>query len=256
MSFHLLAYAAQGDLGAGVATFKPLMSYGATGGDGIMNQRAGTDYMRSSEPAKILGAYAGGDTLARARIYTSAQQPCNIRPLNNTVAPPSNPGVADWLDNAIEVAAARDLIVDGWATAGTHSAVVVAFLAQRLRPPPTGEVICISGQVSDAGVANWQWREPLSMTWQTLAPGRYAVIGSECISPTNTIAHRWVFDDSRFRPGGLCHAAGSDVPHRFNLGGTLGTWGEFTAPVMPRLEILTYAAQASHTVYLHLVRVN
>lgn len=87
-----------------------------------------------------------------------------------------------------------------------------------------------------------------------LPKGRYAVVGSECIS-TTAIAHRWIFDNQSFRPGALSSGAIGERTHRLFYDGSLGTWGTFISQVPPRIEVLCSGADADHTIFLQVVRI-
>lgn len=55
---------------------------------------------------------------------------------------------------------------------------------------------------------------------------------------------------SKVRPGASTSPCSNSA---YQMYGTLGTWGTFTVPLMPRLEVLCNAADAVHTVFLQVV---
>lgn len=130
------------------------------------------------------------------------------------------------------------------------------WITEGLRPtPPQGDIITLQAKAQNGeSTAADQWSE-IQLDWdETLPNGTYAVVGSEHISPT-ALVHRWIFDNQHFRPGGLSQIDLGNRTHRIFYDGILGTWGTFTAQVLPRLEVFATGVDTSHDIFLQVIRI-
>lgn len=253
MTFTLAAYQRSIATGAGTIELQAIT-------DAVLTTNPATSRLYASSEAKIIAAYAGGASLQRARVSTPWSTPNNLRPINSTsVGIPAGtnyPPVAEWLQLPQEIPPQQDIILDVLHTNGATQTVVglLWLTLDGLEPRPEGETLTIRGDVTGAAPTALAWSE-VTVAWEyALPPGRYAIVGSECISPTG-IAHRWIADTTNFRPGAMSVPGLTTNPHPYQRSGELGVWSRFTAPVMPRLEVLCSAADAAHTVFLQLVRI-
>lgn len=194
----------------------------------------------------------------RARIVTPTLRQVTtpfIRPVNLALTPTSRPLVADYRGNPLHLKGLEEvqvLTLQGGAGA-EHSGVVMLVSNGPLTPAPQGDVYTMRGTATTAAVAN-VWTQ-LAVTWQDILPaGRYAVIGMETVSATARAA-RLILNDSAWRPGCLGMSADGNGTHpMFRMGG-LGQWGQFYAYAMPNVETLCDTTDATHEIYLDIVRV-
>lgn len=205
-----------------------------------------------SEDAFVFAAWAGATSLSRARFFTGWLAPSHIRPVGSQQTGTTDPAFGQWLDNPVKVPAMQEMTVEAvHSSVSVQNTTALLFLSRGLSDPPKGPVLPLRATSTTAAVAN-TWTE-VALTWEyALTAGKYAVVGSECIS-TAPIAHRWIFDNAVFRPGGLSTANEYQRTWTYGYGGVLGTWGTFMAPVMPRLEVLCPSTDASHVAYLQVV---
>lgn len=253
MSFHVLGFYRSIATGTALVEMTPIS-------DDVISTNPATTRFFLSEDSMIFGAYAGATNLERARIYTSWKLPNEIRPSNSAVLPTSVPPMAQWMETPLRIPATQDIIFDAvHSNGGTQDVIGVAFLTVKgLTPRPAGETLTLRADFGGgfvAGAKSWTEASGTGITWEyALPPGRYAIVGSEFIS-TTAIAHRWILQGSNLRPGGLCQTSLSGIPSEYQMNGVLGTWGTFTAPLMPRLEILCNAADlaANMRAFLQLV---
>lgn len=247
--FHLLGFYRQVDNSAPNTEVTPIP-------DGVIPTNPATNRFLVSSKSYLLGAYAGASSLARARVFTPWGIPSSIRPINLTIQAAALPPVADWRRYPPILPAGQDLIVDATHTAGAPVDVVALVwmaVAVDLRSP-VGDRIVLRADMSGAAQTAFRW-SPVAVTWESeLPPGTYAVTGSWFYS-SNGIAHRWILEGIRMRPGGLSAKVVGDWENRFSYGPTLGEWGRFRAPVMPRLELICSATNATGTAFLEVVRV-
>ena len=217
--------------------------------DGVFTTRH--EHFVFSRDYSIFAGYAQGLNLTQVRLWTSSLEQVtrpNIRPISipntRTVGGdtfqsiPDDPNLADWFKRPFPVGAGEELGIEA-SSSDTSDLFIVLWAASRLVPAPQGPTYTLMASASGGGAVN-AWAD-VSLTFErTLAPGRFAVVSSEVYSTDgdNLLAHRWIFDGQAFRPGALCQATpGGRVPSLFS-GTTLGVWGTFYAPIMPRLQVL------------------
>jgi hypothetical protein len=164
--------------------------------------------------------------------------------------------VALFAENPLEIAATHEIIFDGWANVGVASDMygLAWYTTSAIEPAPRGEVLTIMGSGGVVAAIPRQWTELTNPTWETQLPaGVYGIVGSFAAS-NNSIAHRFILEGESMRPGGLSGTLIS-VPHPlFSVGGGLGLWGRFTAPVMPRIEVLCNAPDVGVLFWIQVVR--
>lgn len=249
MSFHLAAYYRNVPVGTTPVELLPVA-------DSVLSINPATNRFWSSDTMRVFSAYSGGTSLSRARIYSPYIVSKDIRPVSSTLLPGSIPPLASWLAYPLSVPPQIDLIADAVHSNGAAQDIIglIWLTTDGLEAAPQGESFIVRGSVAGATPLVRQWSELTTITWDpSLPPGRYAIIGSECVS-TNGIAHRWILQSGGSRPGGISQATLSGIPPSIQDAGQLGHWGVFVSPVMPRLEVLCNVADAVHTVFLHVVR--
>lgn len=205
----------------------------------------------------ILAAYVGSATLTRARLTSptlrQVTQP-QIRPVNVAVLPATNPNVQKFGVTGMRVKGLEELSVQ--VTSGvamTENAYAVLCLLDRFSPSVAGDAITLRGTSTTAAVAS-TWSLLTYTLDDQLPNGTYAIVGSEVIS-TNAIAHRWTVDNQFFRPGGMSVTSAGNRTIDEQYDGSWGEWGRFKNTSLPRLEVLCNAADATHTIFLKVVKV-
>lgn len=247
MSFHLAAFYKNVAVSSGYTEILPIA-------DAELTINPATTRFWSSQDVMVFAAYAGGTSLTRARLYTPWRQPNHVRPINPALLPGDNPGLAQWLKSPMIVPATHEIIMDvNHGNAAAQDIVGLMLLTtDGLTRLPAGQLQTVRGDVSGAAPGVRLWSE-VTVSWEyALPPGDYAIVGSECVS-TNAIAHRWILESSSSRPGAVSQVSLTTLPTQCQMGGELGAWGMFTSPVMPRLEVLCNAADATHTVFLQVI---
>jgi hypothetical protein len=177
-----------------------------------------------------------------------------IRPIIEAVIPPSNPGIAMYLDAPFRFRGLEEiqlLITDGIGT--TEKCTGLALIGSGLTPAPQGDYYRLRFTSTTAVTAN-AWSQ-LTVTWEdTLPAGTYAVTGIEHQS-TGGQACRLIFNGQQFRPGAPSITALSNRQHDLFYSHKLGVLGNFVQTAMPIPEVLANSADAAHEGYLECVRV-
>lgn len=177
-----------------------------------------------------------------------------IRPANSATLPASNPNIAVYSGSPFRIKGLEELSVELiHDDAAAQRATVLMGWSKNFTPIPMGDIFTLRGTSTTAATAN-AW-STLTTTWQDqLAAGTYAVIGAE-VQSTNAIGFRLIFENQILRPGGVSITSlGNRTAPLFYKGG-LGNWGNFKSTRMPIVQVLANAADASHSVYLDIVRI-
>lgn len=202
-------------------------------------------------------AWVGSATLNRARL---SQPTINvvtrpfIRPLDRAAVPPDLPAIADYRENPFRLRAREELVIEATSgiAMGTERFTALIGIMDRLIPAPVGEVYTLRGTSTTAAVAN-SWTS-LTMTWDNQLPeGQYAVVGLETQS-ANAQASRLIIEGLPNRPGSVSVTGLGNETHRMFRKGGLGRWGDFPNYIIPTPQVLANAADASHEVYLDIVK--
>lgn len=177
-----------------------------------------------------------------------------IRPIIEAVIPPSNPGIAKYLDSPFRFKALEEiqlLVTDG--TGATENCTGLALVGTGLVPAPQGDYYRLRFTSTTAVTAN-TWSQ-LSVTWEdTLPSGTYSVVGIEHQSAGGQAA-RIIFNGQTYRPGAPSISALSNRQNDLFYGAKLGVLGNFVQTAMPLIEVLANSADASHEGYLDCVRI-
>ncbi len=224
--------------------------------DSIVPRNAANNFLVPGG-STIRMAAAGGINATRARINTPSLREVGlpyIAPINQTVAVPSPPNLADYGDFGPRPRDADELSVES-----THSDIApqiqfaVAWLTFGRKMIPPGPRYRLRNTATVAGVIG-SWASGSMTPDQTLPSGIYAIVGMDAFG-TNLIAARLIFPGGGWRPGVLARNAVNNVPARIFTNDELGCFGEFDSVALPTLEIYCEAANAAQEVYLDVVRV-
>lgn len=206
----------------------------------------------------LIFAWAASATLNRARIVSPTARNVTlpfIRPINVAALPATDPNVADYSSNPFRVRGLEELAIEATSdiAMGTERFTALIGLETERVPVPRGDIYTIRGTSTTAATAN-AWSD-ITVTWaDLLSQGEYAVIGMETQS-TNGQASRLIFEDQTMRPGSISVSALANRTHKLFYKGALGVWGYMRSYRFPNVQVLANAADASHTVYMDLVRV-
>jgi hypothetical protein len=204
----------------------------------------------------LVYAWAGSPTLDRARIVSPTNRQVTlpfIRPISAAVVPAAEARLMDLHENPFRVRGLEELAIEASAApSATERFTCVLGLSAGFEPAPRGDIFILRGTSTTAATAN-VWSS-IAVTWADILPaGSYAVVGLEVIS-TNHIASRLIVSNQRERPGAIgVTTAGNRQYHLFRSG-NLGVWGRFRSTEMPIVQVLANAADATHTVYLSIIR--
>lgn len=204
----------------------------------------------------LLYAFAAGLGLDRARIVSPKHRQVTlpfIRPHNVGVLPVNDPNVADFRANPFRLAGLEEIAIEASTTGvGPNRIHVLLGVATSRTPASAGDIYTIRGTSTTAAVVN-TWTT-ITTTWaDLLGAGDYDVVGLEVFS-TNAIAARLIFDDQMERPGGVSIGALGNRTHAMFYKGGLGRWGTFRSTNMPRVQVLANVADASHEVFMDIIR--
>lgn len=225
--------------------------------DNILSRAASNNFI-APPGATIRAAVAGGINATRSRINTPNVRAVGlpyIAPLNQTVAVPSPPNVADFGDNGPSPSAADEISVEA-----THSdaAAQIQFALMWLRfnkkPWTPGDRFRIRGTAAITGVIG-SWASGAITLDQNLPAGIYEIQGMDAFG-TNLIGARLIFPGGGWRPGCLARNAVNSVPNPIFTDGRLGSYGQFDTIAMPQLEIYVEAANGTQEVYFDVCKVS
>jgi hypothetical protein len=177
-----------------------------------------------------------------------------IAPLNQTVAVPSPPNLADFGEYGPAPADADEISVEATHTdAGAQIQYALMWLRFGRKQPDIGQEYRLRGTAAITGVVG-SWASGAITLDQTLPSGIYQIQGMDAFG-TNLIGARLIFPGGGWRPGVLARNAVNSVPSQIFTNGSLGVYGEFDSFAIPQLEIFVEAANTSQEVYLDVVRV-
>lgn len=138
----------------------------------------------------------------------------------------------------------------GGAAAGQETLVV--GLAESYETPPNGEELILKWTSTTAAVIG-SWVTVAITQVTTLKVGVYALLSSEVFS-TNAIAHRWLFDKAVRYPGFPSSTGNGNQQWPGIRDYRLGVAGRFSNLVLPQLQVLCGAADASHTIWVRCIK--
>lgn len=206
----------------------------------------------------LIACAAMSATLDRARLASpTTRQIFNpyIRPITVGALPGNNLNI-QLLDHApFQIRAWEEIQAQVTIAPGTtEPACVLAWLRLQPEQVPSGRVYPWRWSSTTAAVAN-AWTTCVLTFADNLPVGQYAVIGSEHFS-TNARAHRIIFPDQVYRPGMPSFAStGQRLPYAMSMY-QFGVMGYFRSNAIPTVQVLVNGTDATHTGYLHVVRVS
>lgn len=201
-------------------------------------------------------SFAAAAALARARLITPtwrAIQIPQIEPIQAVLATPTDPNVMDARAVPLKGAGLEELTLEvAQSAAGATQAYGLVALSRGLRPVPPGPMFPMLFACS--GTTTAQVWSDITITPETQPQeGIYSVIGGSCFSATGK-GFRLITDDEPWRPGGLCNVARGDRAPQFQYAGGMGEWCRFRNTAIPRLQVLTNAAETPSFLVLQCVR--
>lgn len=209
------------------------------------------------EDHNLIFAAAMSADLQRARIVTPKFRQITtpwIRPIISAAVPGTEPRVADYRATPLKLREREEISVEAFqSNAGAQEVTAILGIAWGDVSTPPGDPYTMRGTSTTAAVAD-TWTQ-ISVTWQDSIPvGVYAAVGLEVVS-TNGRAARLILENQYPRPGSISATTiGAEQHSMFKKGG-LGVWGRFNSVRMPNVEVFANAADASHEVYLDLIRI-
>jgi hypothetical protein len=205
------------------------------------------------------------DALVSARVVAPSLRKVaspSIVPTNNAAVPADFPPMMAITEWPWKVQRQEEIAVEARVSAASD-VVALLWFQDRREPVPAGENYWIryTASAPDGGASKPQWLGATVTFDQTLAAGRYAVIGF-VHKGTDTYCARLVFDDQVWRPGTLVIppvAAPSRGlrTHDVFYHGAMGVLGQYESYSPPRLEVLRKTATVAETQegYLRIVRI-
>lgn len=224
--------------------------------DNIVARAASNNFI-APDGATIRLGVAGGINASRARINTPNVRKVGlpyIAPINQTVAVPSPPNIADFGDNGPTPTEADEISVESTHTdAAPQIQFAGLWLKFQRKPWTPGDRFRVRGTAAITGVVG-SWASGAITLDQNLPAGIYEIQGMDAFG-TNLYLARLIFTGGGWRPGCLARNAVASIPHPAFTDGRLGSYGQFDTIAMPQLEIFVEAANSAQEVYFDLVRV-
>lgn len=223
--------------------------------DPVLTRSATSNLYIFQEPQQLVAAVPISLTQTRVKLSSPTLRQINfpfLRPIVQSTLPTADRNPVWFADQPLRLPALEEIgPVTTITAAGPEPSFCLLWITRGLQPAPAGQPITVRATASTAAVAN-AWTLMSFTLDQSLPPGTYAVVGSECISTTG-VAHRLAFPNQLVRPGSLSqNAIGNEQNWRF-MSRRLGLYGSFLNTAPPLLEVLCTAADASHELYLTLV---
>lgn len=230
--------------------------------DGVIGVR--NSHFVYSRDLRLFAGQVFGANLSGVRLSTPSMSGVGrpvFRPWIAQTSAQNDPNLAVFMDRPPLLRRGEEIDLEVRVTAdGEQDVYGFTWVTEGLEFAPPGDVITLDIE-SSAACTPQTWTEVLS-SWDVnenteadlLPNGTYAVIGSEHTSST-ALAHRWIFDNQNFRPGGLSQTALGNRTHRLFYDGALGVWGTFSSQSPPRLEVYASGADIDHRAFLQVVRV-
>lgn len=213
--------------------------------------------MFSTKSFSVLQAYVRLDSGSQALINAPSLRafgPPQLWPWDGAAAPPNDPPLIRYcgcgpfvpLEDPINIQVSR-------AGAGAADAQALLLVGDAMPTPYVGPCRSVRATATITAVVN-QWTAGTLNLDQTLPAGDYMVIGMAAFG-TGLLAARLIFPERTERPGILAQQAAIEYDESTFRYGQFGVWGKFKNVSLPQLEVLAYAANATQTVILDLVRV-
>lgn len=224
--------------------------------DNILARAASNNFL-APKGARIRLASAGGINATRSRINTPVLRAVGlpyIAPLNQTVAIPSPPNLADYGEQGPLPAEADEISVEAThSDAAPQIQYALMLLKFGFKPLQAGMKFRVRGTSAITGVVG-SWASGAITLDQTLPSGIYEIQGMDVFG-TNLLGARLIFTGGGWRPGCVARNAVGSVPEELWLSGDLGAYGQFDSVTLPQGEIYVEAANSVQEWYFDIVRV-
>ena len=247
--FHAFAYTATGNTISNLE-MTPIQ-------DDILSIQNG--HFLPANDMNLFGFYCGSTLASFVTLNTPTLRQVSVPrmiPVSNQASPFTDPNIVDLRSNPLTLKAVEEiqLLITLATNASPALAVALMLAGDRLDPVPRGDIVTLHG-VSTTTVNATGWTS-LNIIFDTILPaGRYALIGAQVVSAT-AIAHRFILKDQVPRPGFLSiNALSNRTAWDYPRGG-MGKIGEFTTITYPIMQVLCSAADNSHDVLWHIVRLS
>lgn len=204
----------------------------------------------------VAAAYASGVALTRARINSPTVRQMNpgyVHPINVALLPANDPNVQVYPPGFLALMGQEEVqfeITDSQAAGERIYGLL--WLYTQLQAIPPGDIHwCRLTSTVTHTASVWT---TIAYTLETgLPPGEYTMISS-FVQNTTGIAHRWIFDNQYLRPGFLSTASLANRINREAYTYEWGRMGAFRTFSLPRLQVLSNAADTAAEAYIALVR--
>jgi hypothetical protein len=205
---------------------------------------------------QLMFYYYEGATANRFRLNVPSLRSTflpTMRPVSVNTTVPNYPNIGTLIDHAIIFRQNEEVGVDV-ANGGAEQSYVGLGVTKSFQPAPRAPVFTTRATGTTTQVSNSY--SSCSLTYDdNLPPGTYAIVGAECVA-TNGIFFRLVLTGTNDRPGSVCTAAvGNRSYPAIAQEQRFGIWGTFTNTQLPRLEVMSKAADTAQTLFLSLVKV-
>lgn len=206
----------------------------------------------------VVKLWVASATLSRVKLNSPKIRQINptfIRPINVGTLPANNPNYSHFDGSQLVVKAQEELqmLATSGIAMGTERFTGLVWLSTGINPIPTGDIYtCRFTSTGTAGANAWT---TISYTMDTILPqGLYSMVSSE-LQSTNALAHRWIFSNQYWRPGGLSLTSLGNRSDFDLYDFEQGEYGRFATFDLPRLQVLCNGADAAHEGYFTVVRV-
>lgn len=226
--------------------------------DSVVTRSATSAVYILQHPMKAFAGVFISAGMVRGRLQSPTLRQVNtpyFRPIIRAARPASNDYVC-WLgDQPLNLPALEELqpsAVDD-TNPGPTTGWFLLWVADQMTPIAIGDILTARATATFAATAN-TWTLGTFTLETALPSGAYALVGSEHVSAT-AIAHRFQIPGQVYRPGALSHQANADKQDLRLLTRRAGEYGRFLNTAPPQIEVLCTGADASHEIYLQLVKI-
>lgn len=200
--------------------------------------------------------FGNSANLERARIAMPSFNPIAYPWLRHTNRPAvgiPQPNVTNYVRQPLRLPAKEYLAAQALQSgAGAEQVTIVLGVGTALQPNVPGDIFTIRGSSTTAVTAN-AWTS-ITTTWENdLEGGMYQVVGMRHVS-ANAHAARLISQYQVERPGTVSVRANSWRQDPIFEPGVLGKYVDFESDSFPTIQVLAGAADASHEIFLSVVK--
>lgn len=226
--------------------------------DSILRIDANNGFLMPADEMLLAAMAVGGIVnevdLESPKIIQTATAGTYVRQVNAAAEPPANPAVQYYGPQWLTLRGQEDLLCYAVNSAVTSTVTnCLIWITDLVEQLPPGQIYTVKATSTTAAVA-YTWTQLTYSLTAALPAGMYALVGSNHVS-TTAIAHRWTFYGQVFRPGFPSSTALGNIQNdifRLHLLGQAGTFAQYN---LPGLEVFCVTTDASHTIYLELVKI-